>query len=241
MIFFIYKNKIFMIVYLLSCPDTNEPKYIGKTKFTIQERIKSHITESKNKSKNNKRLAWIRSLLYKNKYPNYEILELCDEFNVNFWEKHYISLYRSWGFQLKNSTDGGDGHTNMSQENRNKLSDACKKLVGEKNHFYGKKHSDDTKKFLSERIITEETKNKLSISVKKAIKDGKINNMGINNSNSKKIIQYDLDMNIVKIWDYITEVEQYGFTRRNVHRCLSGETHKYKGFIWKYLDSTKLQ
>lgn len=26
-----------------------------------------------------------------------------------FWEKHYISLYRSWGFKLTNLTDGGDG------------------------------------------------------------------------------------------------------------------------------------
>ncbi|MFM2394614.1 MAG: hypothetical protein RLZZ546_2596, partial [Bacteroidota bacterium] len=124
-----------MFIYLLLCPYTNIPKYIGKTKFSVEERLKSHIKESKMKSKNNKKIAWIRSLLKTNLKPTYEILEICNEKNVNFWEQHYISLFRSWGFDLKNMTNGGDGQTNMSEENKNKLSEACKKMVGEKNPF----------------------------------------------------------------------------------------------------------
>lgn len=223
-----------MLIYLLLCPINNIPKYIGKTKFTIPERIKSHIKESKNTKKNTKKISWIRSLLKNDLVPIYEILEICNENDVNFWEQHYISLYKSWGFELKNQTIGGDGQTNMSLENRKKLSEACKKMVGEKNPFYGKKHSEETLKKLRNKKISKETLNKMSLATKSAHKDGRLNTKGSKHPMCKKIIQYDLEMNEIKIWDYITEIEQYGFTRRNALRCLKGETKIYKGFIWKY-------
>jgi len=51
---------------------------------------------------------------------------------------------------LINRTDGGDGLTNASIEVKNKISQSRKgKYIGIKNAFYGKNHSDETKRKMS--------------------------------------------------------------------------------------------
>ena len=48
---------------------------------------------------------------------------------------------------LRNRTDGGEGVSGISEETRRKISEATK---GEKNHNYGKPHSEEHKRKLSE-------------------------------------------------------------------------------------------
>jgi hypothetical protein len=79
--------------------------------------------------------------------------------------KHEIYMIAVFGRKdlgtgiLHNRTDGGDGRSNPSPEVRMKMSESHK---GKNNHFYGKTHSEKTRKKMSERIISEETKKKLS-------------------------------------------------------------------------------
>lgn len=63
---------------------------------------------------------------------------------------------------LVNLTDGGEGThgTIASPESRMKMSIA---RTGEKNHFYGKHHSEETIKKISGRIRTEDHKRKISL------------------------------------------------------------------------------
>lgn len=96
-------------IYGLIDPIDGLIKYIGKTS-DLTYRLKNHIKNSlKEKSGLTKKEAWIKSLHNKNLKP--EIIEIDEVLNKEwgFWEKHYISLYRSWGFELKNMTEGGDG------------------------------------------------------------------------------------------------------------------------------------
>jgi hypothetical protein len=82
-----------------------------------------------------------------NKY-GYDILlidENLSEEEAFDLEKYYIKKFgrRDLGLgSLVNHTDGGEGHTNHSEETRLKKSISSK---GENNHFYGKTHSDETK------------------------------------------------------------------------------------------------
>lgn len=52
--------------------------------------------------------------------------------------------------------------------------------------------------------------------------------------NSKEIIQYDKDMNIVNKYNSFKEVNENGFGRDYVKKCCDDKKDMYKGYIWKY-------
>lgn len=52
----------------------------------------------------------------------------------------------------------------------------------------------------------------------------------------KKIAQYDLDMNLIKIYDNCTEaVKELHIGKANITKCCKGEKESYKGFIFQYI------
>lgn len=118
-------------IYTLNCPITGSPRYVGQTIRNPKQRMSGHL----NCKKINKRTTWIKSLLLNGLSPVMEIIDLVNVSEINFWEKHYISLYNSWGFDLKNGTFGGEFGGRPTMEARQKMRQA--KL--------GKKQSDDTK------------------------------------------------------------------------------------------------
>jgi hypothetical protein len=117
-------------IYTLSDPITNEIRYVGKTK-NPSDRLKGHIKESykKNTYKNN----WVNGLITKNNTPIMEIIDEVEE-NWQFWESFYIYLFKSWGFNLTNMTDGGEGVSFCSNIIRKKISDRLKEY--HKEHKY---------------------------------------------------------------------------------------------------------
>lgn len=52
---------------------------------------------------------------------------------------------------------------------------------------------------------------------------------------SKKVYQYDLNMNLINIWNSTREADRNGFNHGNVASCCRGEIKYYKGFIWSYV------
>lgn len=68
-----------------------------------------------------------RKQSHKRTYGFDTVLEVIDEVPISewkFWETHYISLFRSWGFKLENKNNGGGGSTNIifSDERNKKVS-----------------------------------------------------------------------------------------------------------------------
>lgn len=58
---------------------------------------------------------------------------------------------------------------------------------------------------------------------------------GAKNKLSKKIVQYDLQGNIVNRWDCISDAARfYGVRPGNINNCLRGRNKTYKGYIWRY-------
>lgn len=227
----------------------NNPKYAGD--YINQARIKYNSNE----------------------YWNYEILEFCNKEDLNEKETYYISYFKSnlkeFGYNLTEGGGGTFGYV-LSEETKRKMSIANS---GEKNGFYGKHHSEETKRFLSEmrigkyngedngfygkhhseeskrkmsnarkkRIITEETKRKLSI-----INSGENNGMyGRNHSEETKrrlsklrsipILQYDLNMNLIREWESAKSVmNELGFNNSRIGRNCKGIISKAYGYIWRY-------
>lgn len=137
-----------------------------------------------------------------------------------------------------NIADGGSGilGVKFSEETKRKLSEIKKgKYNGEKNPFYNKHHSEETKKILSEikkgkespmkgKHFSEETKKKLSEAHK-----------GKPSLKRKKVYQYTIDGELVKIWNSVNECGRNGYSQGCISQCCNGIKKQYKDFIWSYI------
>lgn len=98
-------------------------------------------------------------------------------------------------------------------------------------HKIGKHYTEETKKKLSEshkgKIVSFETKLKMS--------KANVNNPKL----SKQVAQYNLDGELVKIWESISETGRNDFNFKHVCACCQGKRKTHKGFIWKYYEEQK--
>jgi len=231
-----FSEKIF--IYTLSNPDTFEVRYVGISK-NIKRRYKEHIKESK--KGNNYKSCWIRSL---NKMPIIDIIDECSIFDYTFWEKYYITLFKSWGFKLTNLTDGGEGANGyrFNQESKNKMSENRK---GDKNGFYGKKHSEENKILMSylkaEKYDGDKNPmyGKKHKDLSKIIMSQKKKNLynGENNPRAKKLYQYTLEDKLIKIWNTAKECADFYFiSRGNISAFAKHNTNKNNNISYKILN-----
>lgn len=134
-------------IYKLICPIDKITVYVGKTINKLEYRLSRHISKTKSKIKNNKRLSrnelWIKNLIELSEEGNIsiELIEECNMDLINEREIFWISEYRK-EYKLKNLTDGGDGGSGYkhTKETLLKISKNRKgKCSGEEHHNFGKK------------------------------------------------------------------------------------------------------
>ena len=63
-------------------------------------------------------------------------------------------------------------------------------------------------------------------------------NVGSTNGRARQVEQYDMNMNLIKVWDCAKDVtDHYGFNYKTFHKHLNGTcSPKYKNYIWQYVD-----
>ena len=59
-------------------------------------------------------------------------------------------------------------------------------------------------------------------------------NERISQSQSKPVLQYDLNGNLIKEWKSINECGRNGFNQGDICKCCNGKRKTAKGFIWVY-------
>jgi len=245
------------MIYIYVLEKNNIPFYIGKTK-NPKSRLNKH-----------KKIHSCEVFIIDN---------ITDD-EWKFWEKHYISLFKSWGFILENKNNGGGGPSSIkfSKERNEKISKATKGKVtslktkeavskANKGHKYnlGRIQSDETKLKISlatkgkpkhtpesmekrsqkmrGRKLDEKTKQKMSKSHlgKKKSPQHVLNMMmnrknvieGVKLSNSKPIIQKDLNGNFIKEWFSISEAKKiFG---GSIGSCCNGKLKTSGGFKWEF-------
>ena len=104
-----------------------------------------------------------------------------------------------------------EGGTNGSHSEETRRK-ISKAFKGENHPMYGKHHSEETKRKISET----------------------------HKSNTKKIIQYDLQGNFVKIWDCMCDAGAgVGVSKYAIWRCCNRKNKTSAGFIWRYYEDVE--
>ena len=139
--------------------------------------------------------------------------------------KQYKSNNPKFGYNISN---GGNAIGKMSEETKIKISNSLKgrkftkehkdKIsqaeIGEKNHMFGKKKS-------------KETIEKLRL--------WNIEHPNSGQFKSKKIAQYNLENNLIKVWNTMGEIKrELGISHCMISDCCRGKQKTSGGYIWKY-------
>lgn len=211
-------------IYILE--KNNIPFYVGKTKGSWRE--------NKHKKTFGKDITFFE-------------IDYVEDKEWIFWEKYYISLFKSWGFTLENKNNGGGGPSKYTEEQKQKMR---------------KPHKEGTGKKISEALTgikrgpqSEETKNKVKVirtgkpqpNISKANKGRQIlwaDKIGdalrgvpknYPNPNKKIIYQYDYKGNLINQYNSAAEAgKALNKSGNSIADCAAGRQKTAYGFIWKY-------
>jgi len=234
-------------IYALLDPIDNLPKYIGKS-INPKKRYKEHI--AKCNTENTKKGNWIKGLKKQGLFPVMQILKETTEANVEFWEEHYIDFYTKNGFSLKNYDSKGIGtakvrtketvesiKTKMSKQvyqydltgNLIKIHKSFRDAERETgiNHGNISKCCSGEFKHTGGFIFTLEQKSDIQV-----IKNP--------NAQKKKVLQIDLDGNIIAEYISIAHASKStNIDASNISRVCSGFKKSVKGKYFRFKNEDK--
>jgi hypothetical protein len=236
--------KLATFIYLVTnCYNNPNKVYIGKT---INSRYHNH------------KKTYGENIIY-------TVIDKIDSLNRKDWgplETYWIEQFGQWGFDVVNPRKKGGGGMEFLDEYQREIrrkpisletkfkisqSNKGKKRTPEMIEKYkqirlGKKHLPETIEKFKDRVRTEESKLKQSITNKGRKIDWNLGTKGkpipqsqknkIAEGNSKPILQLDLEGNILKEFKSQTEVKQ--LLNIDPQNVLRGRSKTAGGFIWKY-------
>jgi hypothetical protein len=188
---------------------------------------------------------------HKQKYGSDIEIIILDEVKDNewiFWEKYYISLFKSWGYELKNKNDGGGGTTRGTFQKSQKLKKSKSKAILQydlegnfiKEWESGKQVADELG-LTNASLITYVLKNKIPTAYKSLWRYKtesyplKIIPPTYWENNLVPILQYDLEGNFIKEWRSGKEASLYlNVNKQNICNALKNRAQSAYGYIWKY-------
>lgn len=224
-------------IYTLSDPSTSMVRYVGKTNFP-ERRLKEHISDTES----NYRTKWIRFLKVQSLKPIFEVIDEVSESEWEFWEQHYISLFKSWGYKLTNGTPGGDGigKGTKLQIPRSKKHLEKIKATKIKNGTWKKPHSEETinhLKTIDRSYLNSKESIAKRIGTVKSWPKEKLEeyNKSRTKHKYKAVKQYDLEGNFIKEWEHIGLVQkELKIQRSSIIECCRKHYTHAGGFIWEY-------
>lgn len=228
-------KEIIIGIYKVTSP-TNRV-YIGQS-INILHRFKTYKRMySKNKNQTKLHRSFLKHGVINH---NFEILEICKEYELNDKERYYQECFDVLNGGLNcNLTKTNDKSGKVSEETRAKMSIAS---TGNQ-HWKGKKHTEESK----EKIRLSKTGLKYSDEVnKKKGRKGKVHTGKVYSSkdhvSSKTVHQYTLSGEFVKEWYSLGDIKkELGFNVYNISSCCNGKLKTSKNFIWKHFNPITLK
>jgi len=224
-------------IYILRDPIDNEIRYVGKT-INPKRRLAEHIAECKRY--NHHRAKWIKKLILNRQKPILEIVKICPLSEFEKYETHYIKLYKSR--KLTNSDSTGQG---SSGRRKSIIKKSIKKISRNVYQF------DLVGNFMGEYISVRDASRRLHINhtliVRCCNKEYKhtsgfifsytneINIVTNPNAVKKKIIEVDMNNNIIGEWCSLMDCSRStSIDSGNLSKVCSGKLPKIKGRIFKF-------
>ena len=227
-----------IIIYSLTCPLSNEIKYIGATRERVgmRKRLTQHICDRN--SRVNRKNNWLKKLFRNGDRPKIEMIDIIPFCEWEFWESYYISLFKSWGFTLYNIAPGGENPPVLS---------------GKLNPNYGKKLKKETREKISKRLmgrkIPKNVREKISKSMKGHIKSketrrrlseshkGKTISKEHREKMGRKIIGINVKTGEEIRFNTIASATIHFSIKSNsgIGNCLIGRAKTCNGFTWNYI------
>lgn len=235
-------------LYCLAETDTGRVFYIGITKRTLKERLQSHSWSSMTK----KGIKW-KSTTPKSKHIRHlrtkkiafeivGLLESAEKSNIEAAERQYISFAKRLGFNLTNSTSGGQGM--LDYQHKPETIKRLRRLnSGKGNPNWNKSPSEETRAKQRKALKGKpRPRPKDYEGWRRRISENHADVSGANNPmynkpspTRKKIAQYTLEG--VKIAEYpsaTAAARAIGLSRVTVSNCASGRSPSAGGFKWIY-------
>lgn len=135
-------------IYVLVDPRDGDLRYVGQTRNALSRRLRDHLADKRPCHRTN----WIQLLVRIGLRPIIRIVQHVTQDEANDAERYWISWFKSENCRLVNSTDGGDGVYNPTNDVRAKISDSNKRRKATdvtrakmREAHLGKKHNEDTK------------------------------------------------------------------------------------------------
>jgi group I intron endonuclease len=220
-----------VFIYGLVQKNTNELRYVGKT-TDINRRLKRHINERFLHDSYKDR--WIRKLIDNNDEIEIIIIDLVEQTEWQYWEKFYINYYKFIGCNLTNGTNGGDQPPSTkgrkhTEESKLKMSNTKKgKPIPWLNN--GKERSEKHRENLSKSLKGRQSPNK-----NKKFDEKRCKKLSEASTSKKKVKQIDLNGNLIKIWNSISEAQKTLQIRHISEVCRNVRNQKTAGgFKWEY-------
>lgn len=228
----------------------NNHKYIGQAK-KFNERHNQHLYESRNESRK-EYLYPFNQAIRKYGIEKFEIIILKENLKtqclLDFYEYYYIKKHNCLDKENYNIADGGKGgnkYAGKTEEEmkkiNNKKSNSLKRnwetMTNEERirktekmikANIGRKKTDEEKRKNSEshkgKTLSEKTKQKMSESKK-----------GIKNSNTRKVLQFSINGEFIKEWEYIKKaIDELHLGKTGIVSCCQRRQKTAYGYIWMY-------
>lgn len=206
------------IYYISNSDNPTHPVYVGITSRDLKTRLSEHIRNNNS----GKFKDWINVQIKNNINILISEIEIVSKEKTKNREIFWIQHFKENGFKILNGNNGGGGPVELTDEQKNKLSES---RVGDKNPFYGKSHSIKSLNKISDNNAKYWLGKKLS---KEAIemRSEKIN---------KPIIQLDKNNNFIKTWKSISEASAIlNIDSSSIVKVLKNKRKTAGDYVWKY-------
>jgi len=206
------------IYYISNNNNPTNPVYIGITSRDLKTRLSEHIRNNNS----GKFKDWINTQINNNIEILISEIEIVSKKEIKNREIFWIQHFKENGFEILNGNNGGGGPVELTDEQKNKLSES---RIGDKNPFYGKSHSTKSLKKISDNNAKYWLGKKLP---KKMIEN-------LVEINSKSIIQLNKNNILIKNWNSITEASiSLNVDASSIVKVLKNKRKTAGNYVWKY-------